>query len=122
MAKKTLIKKNILVVRLFILISYSNKRAARCPKTFSKIRDNSLSSMPCFLIRSIQHLWFDHVIEPSPATCFGHIFFSKFFTLFEHKTCHAAIRLMMHEACSLILSCSGSFKIAFHYNCIPLNL
>lgn len=34
--QKKLIKKNILVVRLFILISHSNKKAVRCPKTFSQ--------------------------------------------------------------------------------------
>lgn len=33
---KNLIKKNILVVGLFILISHSNKKAVRCPKTFSQ--------------------------------------------------------------------------------------
>lgn len=33
---KNLIKKNILIVGLFILISHSNKKAVRCPKTFSQ--------------------------------------------------------------------------------------
>lgn len=83
--QKKLIKKNILVVRLFILISHSNKKAVRCPKTFSQdqrqlaLYYNQFS----YWIHTASVVF---VTETSSSTCF-----QPFFALFSHFTCRIII-------------------------------
>lgn len=91
MAKK-LIKKNILVVRLFILISHTNKKAVRCPKTFSQDQRQ-------LALYYNQFSYWIHttsvalVTETSSSTCFQE-FFTSFLNL--HVKSYELVTVMIH--------------------------
>lgn len=82
--KKKLIKKSILVVRLFILISHTNKKAVRCPKAFSQDqRQLALYYNQFYWIHTASVV---SVTEASSSSCF-----QSFFTLFSNFMCQSII-------------------------------